>query len=122
MPNNGNGNVSIDTATATAVLDVNGTASVSGTLAFRTGTGNLQTTAKMPYGLAEQPQEILFLLRLTALPALMLLQNTNANVDLGSLTNQWRNIYAGGLNITNHCNLRRILAEKLRCSLSYQYY
>jgi len=40
--------VGIGTTTPTAVLDVNGTASVSGTLAFHAGTGTIQTTTFSP--------------------------------------------------------------------------
>jgi len=45
---NGTGDVGIATLTPTATLDVAGNASISGTLAFRSGTGTIQTTAFSP--------------------------------------------------------------------------
>ena len=98
MADNGYGGMlGIGTINPTASLDVAGNASVSGTLAFRAGAGNIQTTAFNTLNIGGTTTGNIVLAPFNGGLGASVAPSTNGNVDLGTSTSQWRNIYANGL-------------------------
>ncbi len=87
------GNVGIGTVTPTALLDVNGNASVSGTLAFHAGTGTIQTTTFSPLVIGGSTTGNITLNPSNAIAGGFVAPNTTNVTDLGTASLLWRNIY-----------------------------
>ncbi len=93
----GTGNVGIGTTSPTALLDVAGNASVSGTLAFRAGTGTIQTTVFNPLVIGGNSTGNITLDPSNHIAGGYVAANTTNVSDLGTSSLLWRNIY--GTNI-----------------------
>ncbi len=87
-------NIGIETTTPTAVLDIAGTASLSGTLAFRAGTGTIQTTVFNPLVIGGNSTGNITLDPSNHIAGGYVAANTNNVSDLGTNALRWRNIYA----------------------------
>ena len=96
-----NGNVGIGTSAPTALLDVNGNASVSGTLAFHAGTGTIQTTNQSPLVIGGLTTGNITLNPSNAIAGGNVSPNTTDVTDLGTSSLEYRNIYSNNL-ITNN--------------------
>jgi hypothetical protein len=88
-----NGNVGVNTTSPTAQFDVNGNASVSGTLAFRTGTGTIQTTTFSPLVIGGNTTGNITLNPSNAIAGGNVSPNTTNVTDLGTSSLLFRNIY-----------------------------
>jgi len=78
-------------------LDVNGNASVSGTLAFHTGTGTIQTTAFSPLVIGGPTTGNITISASNDLSAGSVAPNVTNVTDLGLAGKLWRNIYGTAL-------------------------
>jgi hypothetical protein len=96
------GNVGIGTITPTALLDVNGNASVSGTLAFHTGTGTIQSTTFSPLVLGGTTTGNITLSPSNDIAGGFVAPNVTNVSDLGTASLLWRNIR--GTNIFQGAN------------------
>jgi DNA-binding transcriptional MerR regulator len=87
------GKVGIGTTSPTAKLDVAGTASISGTLTFRLGTGTIQTTGFNPLVLGGDTTGNITISASNDIAGGFVAPNVTNVTDLGLASKLWRNIY-----------------------------